>query len=83
MGRVEMIENSRFVLTLLAALGCGLVAGAFFAFSSFVMKALGRLPPADDSLTGAGTSRTARLQRTMFRQLDEPPARVSYYAFKR
>ena len=46
MGRVEMIENSRFVLTLLAALGCGLVAGAFFAFSSFVMKALGRLPPA-------------------------------------
>jgi len=33
-----------FILTLCAALGCGLVAGAFFAFSSFVMKALGRLP---------------------------------------
>jgi uncharacterized membrane protein len=28
----------------LCALGCGLVAGAFFAFSTFVMKALGRLP---------------------------------------
>ncbi len=33
-------------LTLLAALGCGLMAGVFFAFSSFVMKALGRLQPA-------------------------------------
>lgn len=33
-------------LTLGSALGCGLVAGVFFAFSSFVMKALARLPPA-------------------------------------
>ena len=33
-------------LTLLAALGCGLIAGAFFAFSSFVMKALDRIDPA-------------------------------------
>ena len=33
-----------FALTLVAALGCGLVAGVFFAFSSFVMKALARLP---------------------------------------
>ena len=31
--------------TLLSALGCGLIAGAFFAFSTFVMKALGNLPP--------------------------------------
>ena len=29
-----------------AALGCGLNAGVFFSFSSFVMKALARLPPA-------------------------------------
>jgi uncharacterized membrane protein len=29
-----------------AAIGCGLNAGVFFAFSSFVMKALARLPPA-------------------------------------
>lgn len=35
------------VLALLAALGCGLVGGAFFAFSSFVMPALGRLPGAE------------------------------------
>ena len=34
------------VLTLLSALGCGLVAGIFFAFSSFIMQALARLPPA-------------------------------------
>jgi len=33
-----------FTLRLLAALGCGLIAGVFFAFSSFVMKSLARLP---------------------------------------
>jgi uncharacterized repeat protein (TIGR03806 family) len=31
------------LMTLLAALGCGLIAGVFFAFSSFVMPALARL----------------------------------------
>jgi uncharacterized membrane protein len=36
-----------FALTLLAALGCGLVGGVFFAFSTFVMKALARLPARD------------------------------------
>ena len=36
-----------FALTLFAALGCGLIAGVFFAFSAFVMKALARLPPGD------------------------------------
>jgi uncharacterized membrane protein len=30
----------------LSGLGCGLVAGVFFAFSTFVMKALAKLPPA-------------------------------------
>lgn len=30
----------------LSALGCGLVAGVFYAFSAFVMKALGILPAA-------------------------------------
>lgn len=34
------------LITLLSALGCGLVAGIFFAFSAFVMKALAKLPPA-------------------------------------
>ncbi len=36
-----------FALTLFAALGCGLMAGVFFAFSAFVMKALARLPTGD------------------------------------
>ena len=34
-----------WILTLVSALGCGLVAGVFFGFSTFVMKALGRRPP--------------------------------------
>lgn len=33
-------------LTLATALGCALMAGVFFAFSTFVMRALARLPPA-------------------------------------
>src|SRR5215831_6257539 len=41
-----MIDTSVFILAFVTALGCGLVAGAFFAFSSFVMKALAQLPPA-------------------------------------
>src|SRR6266853_1962818 len=41
-----MMEDVRFVVTLMSALGCGLMAGILFAFSVFVMKALGRLPPA-------------------------------------
>jgi uncharacterized membrane protein len=34
-----------FALTLASALGCGLMAGAFYAFSSFVMRGFARLPP--------------------------------------
>ena len=37
------------ILTLVTALGCGTIAGVFFAFSTFVMKALARLP-ADDGI---------------------------------
>ncbi|OYD92545.1 hypothetical protein CDG76_23800 [Nostoc sp. 'Peltigera membranacea cyanobiont' 210A] len=40
-----IIDNLRFPLTLFTALGCGLVAGVFFAFSTFVMNALARLQP--------------------------------------
>jgi uncharacterized membrane protein len=36
--------NQLFALTLLAALGSGLMAGLFCAFSNFVMKALSTLP---------------------------------------
>ena len=41
-----MFNTLLFALTLLSALGSGLIAGAFFAFSTFVMGALGRLPAA-------------------------------------
>jgi uncharacterized membrane protein len=41
-----MSDGLRFALILVAALGSGLVAGVFFAFSTFVMSALSRLPPA-------------------------------------
>ena len=41
-----MIDKLLFALTLVSALGCGLVGGAFFAFSTFVMNALARLPAA-------------------------------------
>lgn len=33
-----------FGLKIITALGCGLIAGAFFAFSAFIMRALARLP---------------------------------------
>jgi uncharacterized membrane protein len=39
-------EHLLFPLKLFAALGCGLIAGVFFAFSTFVMKALAQQPPA-------------------------------------
>ncbi len=42
----SMIEGFLFVLTLVTAIACGLVAGFFFAFSAGVMKALARLPAA-------------------------------------
>ncbi|PIG93282.1 anthrone oxygenase family protein [Gloeocapsopsis sp. IPPAS B-1203] len=38
------VNHLPVVLQLFAALGCGLVAGVFFAFSTFVMSALARLP---------------------------------------
>jgi uncharacterized membrane protein len=41
---MESSSSLLFVLNLIAALGCGLVAGTFFAFSTFVMKAFARLP---------------------------------------
>jgi uncharacterized membrane protein len=44
---VVTVDQLIFALTLVAALGCGLVAGIFFAFSTFVMKALARLAAAE------------------------------------
>ena len=41
-----MFDRPLFALTLFSTLGCGLIGGVFFAFSSFVMNALARLPAA-------------------------------------
>ncbi|OXS36141.1 anthrone oxygenase family protein [Streptomyces sp. XY006] len=41
-----MIDGPYFWLTVLGVLGTGLVAGVFCAFSTFVMRGLGALPPA-------------------------------------
>ncbi len=41
-----MSDDVRLALTLVTAVGCGVAGGVFFAFSAFVMAALGRLPPA-------------------------------------
>lgn len=38
------MPNGLFIVTLLAALGSGIMAGLFFAFSTFVMQALGKRP---------------------------------------
>jgi uncharacterized membrane protein len=40
-----MVDMALGVVTLLCALGSALVAGIFFAFSTFIMQALGRIPP--------------------------------------
>ena len=41
--------TSEFIpaLSFVATLGCGLIAGVFYAFSTFVMRALCRVPPAE------------------------------------
>jgi uncharacterized membrane protein len=42
-----MMDGYLRILTVIAAVGAGVSAGVFFAFSTFVMKALGRLPAAE------------------------------------
>lgn len=46
-----MLEQLCFPLKLIAVLGCGLIAGVFFAFSTFVMKALAQHPAAQGIAT--------------------------------
>jgi uncharacterized membrane protein len=41
------VDPLLFALKLFTALGCGLIAGVFFAFSTFVMSALARRPSAE------------------------------------
>lgn len=41
-----MIDLLILVLLWISSLGCGLIAGLYFAFSAFIMKALGRIEQA-------------------------------------
>ena len=43
---MAIVDGFLFTVTFVTALGCGLIAGLFFAFSVSVMKALARLPSA-------------------------------------
>ncbi|MDO8211180.1 DUF1772 domain-containing protein [Conexibacter sp. CPCC 206217] len=52
-------------LTLATALGCGLMAGVWFAFSAFVMQALERLPTAQGVAAMQSINRTAVLPPLM------------------
>ena len=54
------------LLILLAATGSGLIAGAFFAFSTFVMKALG------ETSGGGGVEAMQRINRVILRSLFLP-----------
>jgi uncharacterized membrane protein len=54
-----MTYSSLFALKLLSALGCGLIAGIFFAFSTFVMKALAQQPTASGIATMQSINSTA------------------------
>jgi uncharacterized membrane protein len=42
-----VIVTALLIVTLLGVVGCGLIAGLFFAFSTSVMPGLRRLPPAE------------------------------------
>lgn len=46
-----MLEQRYVSLQVLAAIGCGLIAGVFFAFSTVVMKAQTQQPPAQGLTT--------------------------------
>jgi uncharacterized membrane protein len=60
-----VIDHLIPVLTFVSALGCGLVAGIFFAFSAFVMKALARLPAAQ-GIAAMQSINVAVLNRVFF-----------------
>ncbi|HEY7619266.1 MAG TPA: anthrone oxygenase family protein [Solirubrobacteraceae bacterium] len=57
-------------VSLVTAIGCGLVAGVFFAFSGFVMAGLDRLPP------GHGVAAMQSINRTALR----PPLMIAIFA---
>ena len=59
-----MIDQALCAATFLAALGSGLIAGVFFAFSAFVLTALSRLP--DQGGIAAMQAITAAIKNPLF-----------------
>lgn len=60
---MDIVDGLLFILTFITVLGCGLMAGLFFAFSVSVMKALARLPSA------AGTAAMQSINVTIINPL--------------
>jgi uncharacterized membrane protein len=60
-----LIDHAIVAVTFAAAIGCGLVAGIFFAFSSFVMGALGRIPP-EQGITAMQSINVVVINRSFF-----------------
>ncbi|GHB44697.1 MULTISPECIES: DUF1772 domain-containing protein [Streptomyces] len=61
-----MIEGPYFVITVVGVLGTGLVAGVFCGFSTFVMKGLAALPPAQGVAAMQAINVTALMPAFMF-----------------
>lgn len=61
-----MIDGPYLWLTVLAVLGTGLVAGVFYAFSTFVMRGLAALPPAQGVAAMNAINVTAVMPAFMF-----------------
>jgi len=62
-GACKMIANFPGTLVFLTTIGCGIMAGVFFAFSVFVKQALGQLP------TGQAISAMQSINTTIVRSL--------------
>ena len=61
-----MIDGPYFVLTVLGLLGTGIVAGVFCGFSTFVMRGLAALPPAQGVAAMNAINVTAVMPAFMF-----------------
>jgi len=60
-----IIDEFLFSLKLITALGCGLVAGILYAFSTSVMQALARLP-APQGITAMQSINVAMINPLLF-----------------
>ena len=69
------------ILALITALGCGTIAGVFFAFSTFVMKALARLP-ANEGIAAMQSINVAAVNSWFWGLSLERPLHVSWLSLR-